>query len=250
MKFTTPKKLNISVHPRIKKALFALLIVVGVLVLIYPFYPQPYTDVYYKAYSMLNKYNSSGGNSGHNVILRTPGYVLVGTQEERLAYVNASTSGLNTLRSLDSNSQGNAVSVQGDTKPAGQLVIKKIGVNMPISTLPDPAQALAIGAQLIPGTATPDQFSNTAIAGHRFQYLPPSSKTLYLLHKLEQGDDIVVHWNNRTYTYRMLSSKEVLPDDISVLYATSSPRLTLITCTPIFSTAKRLIVTANLVSVD
>ena len=242
MQFTISKKLNIGLNARLKKVMFALFMLLAVLILIYPFYPKPYSDIYYEIYLFVKE--RTGGEE-HYVIVETPDYVLVGTEAEKLA--NLRRVQLDIDWNLDQ--QASADSAYA-TQHAGKLIIDKIGVDMPISAASDSAEGLATGAWLIPNTSTPDKSSNTAIAGHRFQNLPPSSKTLYLLDKLENGDEIVVYWQNKKYTYQMSNSEIVLPDDLSVLNATSSSRLTLITCTPVFSTEKRLIVIADLVRVD
>lgn len=248
MKFTTSKKLNIGLNTRLKKIVFALLIVLGVLILIYPFYPQPYSDIYYEVYSFIKERTNS--EDEHYVVAETPHYVWLGTKEEKLARDRVAASRVDALGVDWNSTQQAGTNSAYTTEHAGQLIIDKIGVDMPIAATADSAEGLAIGAWLIPGTSTPDKSSNTAIAGHRFQHLPPSSKTLYLLDKLEVGDEIVVYWQSRKYTYQMSDSEIVLPEDLTVLNATSSSRLTLITCTPIFSTEKRLIVTANLISVN
>ena len=242
MKSITSKKLNIGLSTRLKKVIFALFVLLGVLILIYPFYPKPYSDIYYEAYSFI-KDQTSGEE--HYVIGEGSNYVLVGTEAEHLSNSRSVALNIdwNSIQRTDRNSQYAA-------QHGGKLIIDKIGVEMPISATADSAEGLEVGAWLIPNTSTPDRSSNTAIAGHRFKNLPPSSNTLYLLDKLENGDEIVVYWNNKKYTYQMSNSEIVLPDDLSVLNATSSSRLTLITCTPVFSTAKRLIVTADLIRVD
>ena len=249
MKFSIPKQSNNLLNSRLKKVVFALLALVSVLVLIYPFYPQPYSDIYYEAYKALNPTTTSAKD--HYVVLKTPNYVLVGTEAEQLARLRSGVDGFDAFQEIDWNAtEQDGVNNQHTAAVAGQLIIEKIGVDMPISTATSSEQGLEEGAWLIPGTSTPDRSSNTALAGHRFKYLPPSSKTLYLLDKLEIGDEIIVHWKGSKYTYTMSDSEVVLPSDVSVLNATSNSVLTLVTCTPVFSTDYRLIVTADLARVD
>jgi sortase A len=130
-----------------------------------------------------------------------------------------------------------------------RLLIPSIGVDSPIIEGADDS-ALDRGAWLIPGTSTPDQGGNTVISGHRFKYLPPNNTTFYLLDKLKRGDDIEVQWNEKLYHYRVTNSRDVQPEQVEILDNTTDARLTLFTCTPILSTARRLVVTAELVSVS
>ncbi len=149
-------------------------------------------------------------------------------------------------------SETNATSVQmlllaGDLEPGNRLVISKIGVDIPIVDSQNSAWALNRGAWRLPETSTPPAGGNTAIAGHRFKYLPPNNLTFYLLDKLVIGDGLAIVWEGKKYVYRVTGSKIVLPTEVSVLAPTEKPTLTLITCDPIFSQKNRLIVTAELI---
>jgi len=126
------------------------------------------------------------------------------------------------------------------------LIIPKIGVKIPIVEGSDES-ALNRGAWRLPETSTPDKGGNTAIAGHRWKYRPPSEKTFYLLDKLEVRDSFKIIWQAKEYNYKIVSINIVLPTDVWVLNPTTVPTVTLITCTPLFSTAKRLIVKGELI---
>jgi len=127
------------------------------------------------------------------------------------------------------------------------LIIPKINVKIDIIEGEDES-VLDNGAWRMPQTSTPDKGSNTAIAGHRWKYQPPSEKTFYLLDKLEIGDTFQIYWNGEEYDYKVSSISIVLPTDLSVIKPTSSSIVTLITCTPLFSTEKRLIIRGDLVT--
>jgi len=139
-------------------------------------------------------------------------------------------------------------SLANEKEIGNRLVIKKIGVDIPIIEAPNSDQKLALnrGAWRMPETSTPDKGSNTVLTGHRFKYLPPSNLTFYLLDKLTAGDEMEVFWNGKKYIYRVTGSKIVLPTEVSVLAATAKSILTLITCDPIFSQKNRLIVAGEL----
>ena len=61
------------------------------------------------------------------------------------------------------------------------------------------------------------------------------------------SDRIVVYFNQKKFVYEVFNIKVVLPKDVDVLGPTPGEQLTLITCTPIGTNLKRLIVEARLV---
>jgi LPXTG-site transpeptidase (sortase) family protein len=126
------------------------------------------------------------------------------------------------------------------------LVIPKIGVEIPI-VQGSSESALERGAWLLPQTNTPDLLKNTALAAHRYKYLPPNKKTFYSLDKISQGDELLVYWKGKKYVYSVSSISVVDPTDTEVLADTGIPTLTLITCYPLYSDAYRLIVQGTLV---
>jgi len=132
-----------------------------------------------------------------------------------------------------------------DTK-INLLIIPKIGVKIPIIE-GTTESVLNSGAWRLPETSTPDQGGNTAIAGHRWKYRPPSEKTFYLLDKLEIGDTFKIIWDGKDYNYKIIGVSVVLPTDVWVLNPTQKSVVTLITCTPLFSTKNRLVVKGELV---
>lgn len=130
------------------------------------------------------------------------------------------------------------------TKPKNKLIIKKIGVSMNI--VEGNASALNYGAWRLPSSKTPDQIGNTIISGHRYQYLPPSSKTFYLLNYLNIGGTFTIEWNGKIYTYGVDYKAVKSPNDPKLLLDSFDRRVTLITCDPLFSTKNRLIVSGQL----
>ena len=146
--------------------------------------------------------------------------------------------------------EGGDVSAQGPAEiiEGNRVAIPKIGVLMPIVGGHNSDYAWNMGAWIDPSTSTPDEGSNTALSAHRFRYQPPHSRTFYLLDKLEEGDEVLVYWEGEKYIYRVNGSKVVTPYAAEVLEPTHKSIVTLITCTPLFSTKNRLIVTAELVS--
>lgn len=127
------------------------------------------------------------------------------------------------------------------------LVIPKIQVNAPIIESSNSDYALSKGAWRDPKGSMPSRGGNTIITGHRFKYLPPHNLTLFLLDKLTKGDIISVVWGNGYYYYKIIETKIVSPDDISILEQTEEPRLTIYTCDPIYSQKNRLVIVAELI---
>lgn len=135
------------------------------------------------------------------------------------------------------------------TPTSGRLIIQKINVDMPIVGGTN-EKALLLGAWQYPYGGNPESGGNTVIFGHRYLRLPPSHQTFFSLDKLNPGDTITIVRNGKTFTYAARDSKVVPPTDVSVLNATKKPILTLVTCAPLFSSKNRLVVTADLVSIN
>ena len=102
--------------------------------------------------------------------------------------------------------------------------------------------ALKKGPGHYPSTPMPGEPGNAAIAGHRTTYGAP----FFRLDELHPGDRIEVTTRNGDFVYRVTATNIVLPSQNEVLAPTDDNRLTLTTCHPRFSAAKRMIVTAAL----
>jgi sortase A len=92
----------------------------------------------------------------------------------------------------------------------------------------------------------PGEKGNAVIIGHRFMNIPPAKDTLFNLDNTEVGDEITVTHQQGEFTYIVVEIKEVLPNDITVIQDSDDYRLTLITCTPLWTSEKRLVVIAKL----
>lgn len=149
--------------------------------------------------------------------------------------------------------------------PDMRVVIPRINQNVPVVGVKndnliarkwqdleaDIQKSLRDGVIHYPGTALPGENGNIVLTGHSSYYAwdPGRFKDVFaLLHDVKQGDKIVVYFNQRKYTYEVFSIKTVLPQNVDVLGTASAEQLTLITCTPIGTNLKRLIVQARLSS--
>ena len=101
------------------------------------------------------------------------------------------------------------------------------------------------GVGHFPNTPFPGQLGNAAIAGHRTTYGQP----FYSLDKLHAGDTIKISTIlGGNFVYVVTSSEEVGKNDYHVI-TDSNPKkatLTLITCTPIGTASRRLVIHADL----
>lgn len=105
--------------------------------------------------------------------------------------------------------------------------------------------ALRHGPGHITGTALPGQPGNSAIAGHRTSYGAPFAD----LDDVKIGDDVRVTTRDGRFTYTVSDVRIVSPRQTEVLRPRKDRSLlTLITCHPRWSTAKRLVVVAELTS--
>lgn len=146
--------------------------------------------------------------------------------------------------------------------PEPRLIIPKINVDVPVNydvgnDYASQMKAMENGvAQFaIPGANShPGQIGNTVIAGHSSNDLLDSGDYKFIfvqLEKLDVGDSIFANYQSKRYTYIVTRKEVVKPTDVSKLvYETTKPVMTLITCTPIGTATNRLFVVAEQVSPD
>lgn len=101
-------------------------------------------------------------------------------------------------------------------------------------------------------TAFPGQFGNSVIIGHSVlpQFFNPENYlTIFsTLHRLREGDEILVEFDGTRYRYLVEKLFEVPAKDLTVLEQRYDGRyLTLITCSPPGTYLRRLIVRAQLI---
>ncbi|MCX6511648.1 MAG: sortase [Actinobacteria bacterium] len=129
-------------------------------------------------------------------------------------------------------------------EPLGRIIIPAIHLNQVVLQGRTPG-ILSAGPGHYPGTAMPGEAGNVAIAGHRTTWGRP----FWALADLKADDKIILATPRGRFLYRVRSETVVDPHDVSVLgQAVPAPSLTLTTCTPKFSAAQRLILTASLAS--
>ncbi|MEI7772136.1 MAG: sortase [Chloroflexales bacterium] len=137
-----------------------------------------------------------------------------------------------------------AMPVAADPRPQ-RLIMPTIGVDTPVKEVfvVDGAWQVAdYAAGYHDGTALPGNTGNTVLSGHAGL----RGGVFRDLGDLQPGDDVIIETGGWSYTYRVRTLKPVWPTQIEVMNATSTPVLTLITCTN--WDTQRLIVVADLIS--
>lgn len=124
-----------------------------------------------------------------------------------------------------------------------QLVIPRLRLQEPIL---DGASVYTVnqGIWRRPNTSTPDRGSNTVLVGHRFTY--SGAAVFYNLDKVVVDDPIISVWEGKIYVYKVRAVEVLPPEATYVEAASNDERLTLYTCTPMWSAKQRLVVTAKL----
>lgn len=147
-----------------------------------------------------------------------------------------------------------------------RLIIPKIGQSVPLVDMSTEhiegenwnelekqiQDSLKDGVVHYPGTAKPGQFGNFFITGHSSYYPwdPGKFKDVFaLLGKLEVGDRYYVYYDQIKYSYEVTEKFEVQPDVVDVLAQPKNKKIsTLMTCTPVGTTLRRLIIRAEQIS--
>lgn len=147
--------------------------------------------------------------------------------------------------------------------PENRIIIPKLGINIPLVTPSyssllkedwegveeDIQDALKHGVVHYPGTARPGQAGNFFVTGHSSYYpwADGNYKTVFArLHELAVGDEYWVYYGGDKHRYVISGKKEVKPSDVTVLDQPTNRRTgTLMTCTPVGTTLRRLIITSQ-----
>jgi len=122
-----------------------------------------------------------------------------------------------------------------------RIQIPAIGVDAPIVE-GDDWEALKQGAGHHVGSANPGERGNCVISAHNdifgeiFRDLP----------EMDLGDEVFIYTASQVYRYVVTQKRIIEPTEVSVMYPTSSPVLTLISCYPYGIDTHRIVVIAEL----
>ncbi len=150
------------------------------------------------------------------------------------------------------------ISAPQDLKPVDTsfgIVIPKISANAKVFANVDAGnqkeyeQILQKGVAQVLGTSLPGGPDNIYLFAHSTDFsfdVLRYNAVFFLLHNLENGDEISLYYLGRRYNYYVYDKKIVEPEDVE--YITKKygrPTLTLQTCWPPGTTLKRLLVFAR-----
>jgi sortase A len=136
-----------------------------------------------------------------------------------------------------------------------RLIIKKINVSVPIISISSRQdkilqEGLKKGAVIFPQTALPGEKGNCVIVGHssNFSWRKGDYDTIFvLLDKLKIGDEVEIFWEEKKIKYAIFENPQIVKaNQTEILASAEEPILTLMTCWPIGTDYKRLIVRGKL----
>ena len=148
------------------------------------------------------------------------------------------------------------VQVSADPKLIIPKINVDIGVNYDATTAYD-SQMAAMKSSVayfgIPGAnSKPGQRGNVPLSGHSSNDFTDSGDAKFIFARLEQlqkGDIFYLNYGGTRYTYAIMRTTVVLPSEVNALQiGTDKPYATLITCTPLGTAQKRLLVFAEQIS--
>lgn len=133
------------------------------------------------------------------------------------------------------------------------ILIPRLNINAPVSFSvknddSSVAKGLETGAIHLEGTALPGTVGNVFVTAHSSNYFWSKGEynTLFAtLGQLVVGDLIYIKYSSKTFKYTVSKSFVTDPNDLSVLNQGNESILTLMTCSPVGTNLKRLIVIAK-----
>jgi len=139
------------------------------------------------------------------------------------------------IEPLTKNQQTVFLSTVPVVSKTNRLIIPKIGVDSEIFS--GNASVLNKGTwHRFPDRGDPDSGGNFILAAHRYvaQWTPQRTVKQSVLYNIKQiivGDTITIDWKGKRTVYIVTEIKSVKPNDSTIELITSTPQLTLYTCT-------------------
>lgn len=125
-----------------------------------------------------------------------------------------------------------------------RLVIPSIGLNDEILQGSSVA-TVDRGLWLRPRSEQPGSGGNSVIVGHRYSYNASVAHPFYSLDDVSVGEPMYVVWSGTLHTFVVREKKVVPPNDLTVEAPSQEARLTLYTCTPLWTSKNRLVIVAS-----
>lgn len=136
-----------------------------------------------------------------------------------------------------------------------KLIIPKLNVDVPLNfgvSVDGVMAAMNHGVvhyRINGASAYPGEIGNFVVMGHSAGDIYSSNQYKFIfsgLERLEEGDIMYVHYNSVRYTYRMVGREVIWPTEVSKLVIeTNKPMMTLVTCWPLGTSQKRLLISAE-----
>lgn len=226
----TKKKSNVGINVMI--ALFALVLLAGIGLLVYP--------------TFANWWNTMHASRAVAGYVETVKDMSADKKKELLAQAHAYNEQLNTLPDRwhltdEQMDQYNKTLDVTGTGIMGYITIPKLEVRLPIYHGTEDTVLQIAGGHLA-GSSLPvgGKDTHTAISGHTGL---PSAKLFTGLDSLKEGDTFAFHVLDDTYTYQIDQIRTVLPNEMRDLdFDPNQDYATLITCTPYGVNSHRLLV--------
>ena len=124
---------------------------------------------------------------------------------------------------------------------ANRIQIPAIGVDAPV-VQGDGDEQLKKGVGQNYSSANPGKSGNVILSAHNDVY----GEIFRDLDQLEAGDEIVIHTNQRAYTYVVMNTQVVEPTFVKVMDQTPDATVTLISCYPYLVDTQRIVVQGRL----
>ena len=124
---------------------------------------------------------------------------------------------------------------------ANRVQIPAIGVDAPV-VLGDGEEQLKKGVGQNYSSANPGKSGNVILAAHNDVY----GEIFRDLDQLEAGDEIIIHTNQRAYTYVVMNTEVVEPTFVKVMDQTPDATVTLISCYPYSVDNQRIVIQGRL----
>ena len=151
-----------------------------------------------------------------------------------------------------------------DTKVSAEpkIIIPKINVDAPVvyGAAPDvqsqrKAMENGVAHFAVSGaSALPGQAGNVVLAGHSSNdaFAAGGYKFIFAQNEKLQKDDVIyLNYEGKRYTYKITGSEVVKPNEVTKIQTgTQKPMLTLVSCVPVGTADKRLLVYADQISPD
>lgn len=187
-----------------------------------------------------------------------------GEYQKKAQELETKSGNQHSINQLLAKSNEEDVSLDIDITPyENRIIIPKIGKNIPLLDIKQ--QVVSGHSELedifmkdlekwvirYPGSAKPWDQWNAFIFWHssNFPWVPWEYNDVFaLLDHLENGDQIIVYYKQKKFVYEVQGKTTITPGDVSVLKKESKEaELSVMTCWPIGTTLKRLVVNAKLV---